>query len=203
MGEYLSLRSVLRGRARPSAGEDPAYAKYFKLAPSSVSVSTRVSCLTRIEGLEFPSFPIWSRSMESHETARILRALNRHSPRHTVFTHSPKPNVESQIDSVVGRRRRRLRGSRTASQLAVSIENSTFGVGEWARLSVRGSSVRWRVFWRATGHVLECVGTLDRTRIGYLKRTAVTRRERHAILWLGRRCAPNHKIQEARDLHFL
>ena len=30
---------------------------------------------------------------------------------------------------------------------------------EWVRLSVRGSSVRSRVFWRATGHVLECVGT--------------------------------------------
>ena len=48
-------------------------------------------------------------------------------------------------------------------------------------IGVRGSSVRWSVFWRAgRRHVDEYVGTLDRTRIGYWKRTVVTSRERTA-----------------------
>ena len=53
------------------------------------------------------------------------------------------------------------------------------------------------MFWRATGHVLEYVGTLDTSRIG-LESRELQRTKGESILWLGRRscnstpaaCAP-------------
>ena len=53
------------------------------------------------------------------------------------------------------------RTSATANVPTVAICNSRWVFESGCRLSVRGSRVRWRVFWRATGHVLECVETLQ------------------------------------------
>ena len=67
---------------------------------------------------------------------------------------------------------------RPATRLAMW--DSTLGFSRVGETGVRGSSVRSNVSRQATGHVLRVFGTLDGSRIGYLKRTVVTRREVNA-----------------------